>query len=65
MIVDTTLKLVIYEYLLRNTIKYNTYTFNVLARITYLVYSHIRNRNPCYVMVINRAVQIGVISLDN
>ena len=43
MIVDTTLKLAIYEYLLRNTIKCNAYTLKVLAYITYPLTSHIRN----------------------
>ena len=40
---DTTLKLAIYEYLLRNTIKCNAYTLKVLAYITYPLTSHIRN----------------------
>ena len=35
-----TLKLAIYDYSQRNTIKCNVYTSNILAYITYLAYTH-------------------------
>ena len=39
-----TLKVPLYKYSLGNTIKLNAYILNVLAHITYLIYSHIMDR---------------------